>query len=203
MPGPVPPVDFQDLGHHRCRGSGWISAARHDAVGMVIAWDPSTSNLTSLDRIATQLGIPFVTATSAQEAVELADILITATPSQQAPVMKHWVRPGTHINAMGADTIGNQALAPGLVALASIYVDVLEQAINIGECQHAIRQGLIGREKLTQTLGGFASGRLQERRSNDKIMLFDGTDIAPQDFAATSATVSRARELGLGMSVAL
>ena len=53
--------------------------------------------------------------------------------------MKDWVRPGTHINAMGADTVGKQELASDLVAAASIYVDSGEQAITIGECQHAFK----------------------------------------------------------------
>jgi ornithine cyclodeaminase len=169
----------------------------------VVAWDPSAANLAALGRLATELGVAFKAAATAEEAVRCADILITATPSQAPIVMKHWVRPGTHINAMGADTIGKQELAPDLVASASIYVDAVEQAITIGECQHAFRQGLLGRDDLTHTLGGLASGRLSGRRNDDEITLFDGTGIALQDLAAAGAAVARARVRGLGIEVEL
>jgi ornithine cyclodeaminase len=168
---------------------------------MVVAWDPSAANLEALGRQVLALGLPFTAATSPEDAVRRADILITVTPSQSPIVLKDWVRPGTHINAMGADTAGKQELAPDLVASASVYVDAIEQAITIGECQHAFKQGLLGRDDLTRTLGGLASGRLPGRRRDDEITLFDGTGIALQDLAAAGATVARARQRGLGIEV--
>jgi len=168
----------------------------------VVGWDPSPANLEALGRDVRALGLRFTAAPSPEAAVRRADILITVTPSQAAIVHKDWVRPGTHINAMGADTAGKQELAPDLVASASVYVDAVEQAITIGECQHAYRQGLLGRDDLTRTLGGLASGRLPGRRSDEEITLFDGTGIALQDLAAAGVTVVRARERGLGTEVA-
>lgn len=168
---------------------------------MVVAWDPSAANLEALGREVLALGLPFTAATSPEDAVRRADILITVTPSQSPIVLKDWVRPGTHINAMGADTAGKQELAPDLVASASVCVDAVEQAITIGECQHAFKHGLLGRDDLTRTLGGLASGRLPGRRRDDEITLFDGTGIALQDLAAAGAAVARARQRGLGIEV--
>ena len=39
-----------------------------------------------------------------------ADIVVTTTPSKVPVVMKHHIRPGTHINAIGADARGKQEL---------------------------------------------------------------------------------------------
>lgn len=69
--------------------------------------------------------------------VKAADVLITVTPSQKALAEREWVRAGTHINAMGADTSGKQEIAPELVASTAIFVDEAAQAVTIGECQHA------------------------------------------------------------------
>ena len=171
------------------------------ALQRVVAWDPSAANLEALGREVRALGLPFIAAASPEDAVRPADILITVTPSQSPIVHKDWVRPGTHINAMGADTAGKQELAPDLVASASICVDAVEQAITIGECQHAFRQGLLCRDDLTRTLGGLASGRLAGRSRDDEITLFDGTGIALQDLAAAGVTVARARARGLGTEV--
>jgi len=172
-------------------------------VKTVVAWDPLAANLEMLGRDVAALGLGFTAAASAEEAVRRADILITVTPSNAAIVQKEWVRPGTHINAMGADTAGKQELTPELVAASSVCVDAVEQAITIGECQHAFRLGLVGRSDLTRTLGGLASGRQRGRSHDDEITLFDGTGIALQDLAAAGAVVARARERGLGLEVEL
>ena len=103
-----------------------------------------------------------------------ADIIITITPSRQALLQREWIRPGTHINAMGADTAGKQELDPALVQTASIVVDDAEQAITIGECQHAYRLGLIGRDRLGWTLGAVISPAPSAGSSAEEITLFDG-----------------------------
>jgi ornithine cyclodeaminase/alanine dehydrogenase-like protein (mu-crystallin family) len=103
---------------------------------------------------------------------------------------------------MGADTVGKQELAPELIATARVVVDSVEQAITIGECQHAFKQGLLGRDDLSQTLGGLASGRLRGRRADDEITVFDSTGIALQDLAPAAQALARARQRGLGTEVA-
>lgn len=41
---------------------------------------------------------------SVKEAVSNADIVVTVTPSREPLVMNEWIKSGTHINAIGADT---------------------------------------------------------------------------------------------------
>jgi ornithine cyclodeaminase/alanine dehydrogenase-like protein (mu-crystallin family) len=166
----------------------------------VVAWDPSAANLAELGRTVRALGVEFSAAGSAEEAVRSADILITVTPSTRAIVMRDWVRPGTHINAMGADTIGKQELDAELVAACRVVVDDVEQAITIGECQHAFARGLLPRDAMA-TLGGIVTGRCRGRCDDDEITLFDGTGIALQDLAPAAVAVQRARERGLGIEV--
>ena len=82
----------------------------------VHAWDPSAENLASG---SARRGWDWNTLRkpAARQWPRNSDILITVTPSQKALVEIGWVRPGTHINAMGADTKGKQELDPALVAL--------------------------------------------------------------------------------------
>ena len=162
----------------------------------VLAWDPDKANLTRFSKAVAELGLAF----EAPELPDLAgrsDIIITITPSRQPLLQRAWIRPGTHINAMGADTAGKQELDPELVQAASIVVDDAEQAITIGECQHAWRLGLIGRERLGASLGGAIAGAFA-RHSPDEITLFDGTGVALQDIAVAVLAFRRAREKGQG-----
>lgn len=165
----------------------------------VYAWDPSPENLGAFGRAVSQLGLEFFAA-DRQTVAARADVLVTVTPSQQALVEKAWVRPGTHISAMGADTRGKQELDPQLVACAALFVDEAAQAISIGECQHAWGAGLITGDSFRASLGEVIAGLREGRRDDREITLFDGTGVALQDLVVADLAVRLARERG-GCSV--
>jgi ornithine cyclodeaminase len=119
----------------------------------VHAWDPSADNLAKFGQTVTSLGLEFVAETEREAVAGQADVLITVTPSQQALVDKAWVRPGTHISAMGCDTKGKQELDPRLVAAGALFVDEAEQAMTIGEFQHACASGLITEASFRGSIG--------------------------------------------------
>ena len=167
----------------------------------VRAWNPSPDKLRDFGRIVAELGLAFEPQPGPREAVAEADVVITVTPSQR-PVIEHgWLRPGTHVSAMGADTKGKQELATALVAAAAVYVDEPAQAVSIGECQHAFAAGLITLSDLRGTLGEVIAGRCQGRRSDSEITLFDGTGVALQDLAVAELAVRLASARGVGVTV--
>jgi len=166
----------------------------------VLAWDPSKDNLERFGALVRELGLDYAPQAERQAVASGADVIITVTPSQQALVEKAWVRPGTHISAMGADTKGKQELDPALVAAAAIFVDEAAQAFTIGECQHAYATGLIGDKDVRASLGAVITGMAEGRRSPDEITLFDGTGVALQDLVVADLAVKRATEQGLGVT---
>jgi alanine dehydrogenase len=126
----------------------------------------------------------------AEEAARNADILVTVTPSRSPLLAAAWVRAGTHISAMGADNVGKQELDVGLMAHGRLWVDHPEQAVRIGETQHAIAAGLYTLEQLRErTLGGLLRKRLRAPRHYDDITVFDSSGLAVQDIAAAHAAV--------------
>lgn len=167
----------------------------------VYAWDPSPENLVTFGRTVAELGLAYAPQTDCQAVAANADILITVTPSQQALVEKSWVRPGTHISAMGADTKGKQELDPALVASAALFVDEAAQAITIGECQHAFNAGLITERSFRGSIGAVIAGLCEGRRNAQEITLFDGTGVALQDLVVADLAVRLAAERGLGARV--
>ncbi|HWI84152.1 ornithine cyclodeaminase family protein [Ramlibacter sp.] len=167
----------------------------------VHAWNRSPANLELLARTARELGLEFVAAGSCRAVAEAADVLVTVTPSQQPLVAAEWVRPGTHINAMGADTRGKQELDPRLVAAAVLFVDEAAQAMSIGECQHAFAAGLVTPASCRATLGEVAAGLAAGRQADGEITLFDGTGVALQDLVVADLAVRAAATLGLGATV--
>jgi alanine dehydrogenase len=167
----------------------------------VHAWDPSADNLAAFGRFVTGLGLAFRPEQDRRSLVTAADVVITVTPSKAALVEQDWVRPGTHISAMGADTRGKQELDPRLVAASALYCDEVAQALSIGECQHAFAQGLIDEASLRGTIGQVIAGQREGRRDPTEVTVFDGTGVALQDLVVAQLAVRLARERGLGVAV--
>lgn len=128
-------------------------------------------------------------------AVSLADIVITATPARGPLFRLDAVRPGTHFNCVGADTLGKRELPEGLLQKARLYVDDYIQARNIGELQWAP-------ELPCRQIGELLAGHAHVHRKHDDITVFDMTGIALQDLTVARMIHERARDQGIGTSVA-
>ena len=83
---------------------------------------------------------------SLEEAVA-SDIVCTLTPARSPVVKASWVRPGTHINAVGADAEGKQELDPDVLKMARVVVDDIAQACHSGEINVPVSQHLFEPER--------------------------------------------------------
>lgn len=170
-------------------------------IRVVHAWDPSDQNLKAFGKVVSELGLEYRTHAEREPLAAASDIIITVTPSNKALIEKGWVRPGTHISAMGADTRGKQELDPALVASAALFVDEAAQSISIGEFQHAFGQGLITEADIRGSIGAVIAGIIEGRRSDDEITIFDGTGVSLQDLVVADLAVRRALHKKLGSMV--
>ena len=166
----------------------------------VHAWDASPESAARFGQTVETLGLEYVAEPNPERVAAAADILITVTPSQKAIIRNGWVRPGTHISAMGADTRGKQEFDPVLVAACSLFVDEAAQSMTIGECQHSFALGLIAEADM-HALGAVLNGTAVGRRSASEITLFDGTGVALQDLVVADLAVRRAQASGRGVVV--
>lgn len=139
-------------------------------------------------------------------AVDLAeacgsDIVCTATPVRTPVVRREWVRPGAHINAMGADAHGKQELDTAVLLDATVVVDDWEQACGSGEVNVPLHDGALRREQIHAALGEILAGGARGRTRDDEITVFDSTGLAVQDVALARLVYERARARGVGMEV--
>lgn len=128
------------------------------------------------DQFITRLmvqGIPVV-AGSAQYGCEQADIIVTATAAKAPLFQSHWVKPGTHISAMGADKNGKQELPVEIYPRAKLFCDYHSQSVVIGEYQHTSNTEI-------REIGAVITGRSPGRVSPEDITVFDSSGIAIQD----------------------
>ncbi len=203
-------VSIRHLARKDARVLGMIGAGHQSAFQMraavqqrdfekVIGWNYHPEMLSRLAETAEELGLPF-------EAVDLdrlgaeADVIISITSSFAPILMDAQVGKGTHIACMGTDTNGKQEVEATLVARANVFTDEVAQSVSIGECQHAVAEGLIGEGDIAQ-LGAVINGTHKGRGSDDEITLFDGTGVGLQDLAVADAVVDAAIKAGIAIEV--
>ena len=142
------------------------------------------------------LGLP-VEATTPEALVRASDLVVTTTPSRSPVVDAHWLHPGLHITAIGADLPGKQELDPEVLRRAGrVVCDRHEQCIAMGELQHAA--ALLEGGAAPIELGELTSGRAPGRQSDEEITVCDLTGTGVQDTAIASLALARARTLGVG-----
>jgi len=133
-----------------------------------------------IDKLA-KVGIA-ASAADARGACEAADIIVTVTPARAPLFEADWVRPGTHIAAMGADGPGKQELPPALLRRASLFADLPRQSVQLGEFQSIAAEAASGAATIA-AIGAVLLGQHPGRRSADEITVFDSSGIALQDLA--------------------
>jgi alanine dehydrogenase len=138
-------------------------------------------------------------ACSLEETVK-ADIVCTLTPAHQPVVLNKWLKPGTHINAVGADAEGKEELEPSILIEARVVVDDLRQAIHAGEINVPVSTGIYKKEQIFATLGEIIAGYKQGRTNNEMITVFDSTGLAIEDIAVAGLVYEKARQYGAGVS---
>ncbi len=142
-----------------------------------------------------------IAAASAEEACRAADVIVTAASSFSPIVMAGWVKPGTHINAVGTDTRGKQELDAKVFAGAKVVVDDTAQAIYLGECQHPYGAGILTRQSIHAEIGEIIAGAKPGRTAADEITIYDTTGVAVQDLATAGYACEQARKKGIGQWV--
>ncbi len=184
----------------------------------ILAWSPSCDSVDACVERNRALGA----RAAPLEEVCGCDIVCTTTPSREPLVRREWVRPGAHINAIGADAAGKQELDPAVLNAATVVVDDMVQAVHGGEVNVAISSGAYAEDRIYGTLGEIVAGSKGGRGAGsdgsmpetgtargrtplglEAITVFDSTGLAIQDVALARALYEKARLAGVGQEIDL
>lgn len=137
------------------------------------------------DRMAAAVGVPVTAASDREAAVRDADVICCATTSSEPVFDAAWIRPGAHVNGIGAFRIGMVELPPGLFARAvMVAVDARHAAVaEAGDLVAALEQGLVAEEDLVEI--GSVAPDWAATRDPGAITAFKSVGLAIQDVAAT------------------
>lgn len=148
------------------------------------------------------VGVPVRVVRASEEAVEGADLIVTATASATPVLRGAWLTPGVHISAVGACTPEARELDSEAVARARVFVDSRAgAAAEAGDLLLAQRDGAIGPDHVAGEIGEVFAGRIAGRERDDQITVFESLGIAVEDVATARLVVDKARAAGIGREV--
>ena len=164
----------------------------------VIGWNYHPEMLPNIEKVANEAGLPFEAVTL--DGMQQADVIVSITSAFSPSLMADHVSPGCHIACMGTDTKGKQEVEATLIAKGTVFTDEVAQSVSIGEAQHAIADGLITSNDITE-LGAVINGSHAGRSSDTEITIFDGTGVGLQDLAVAAKVVDLAQKRGIAIEV--
>ncbi len=193
--GAVAAIAAQELGREDARSAGIVGCGLHGAwaarclaaaeYGPGVCFDPDPE---AAGRLAGELGWEAGT----REDALACDVVTCVTPGTEPVVFESDLRPGLHLNMLGADGPGKAEAEPGAVAAAELFCDEWEQASHGGELTGAVEAGLVDRADV-RDLGGVLTGSAPGRSGPEAVTLFDSTGLAIQDLAICLALLGAHR----------
>jgi ornithine cyclodeaminase/alanine dehydrogenase-like protein (mu-crystallin family) len=123
-----------------------------------------------------------------------ADVVCCVTPGAEIVVDEGDLRPGMHLNMLGADGAGKAEASVEAILACRLFCDEWEQAAHGGELAGAAAAGLIAREDVVD-LGAVLTGEAAGRSGDGTVVtLFDSTGLAIQDLAVAAAAYAAWRD---------
>jgi ornithine cyclodeaminase len=139
---------------------------------------------------------------SVRAAVQDAGIVVTATSSSTPVLELDWLKPGTHICAVGACLPHTRELDTATVAAAAMFADSRESVLaESGDYLLAAADGAVGPDHIRAEIGELVvagSAPHQGRRDTTEITIFESLGLAIEDLAAAMAAYQEARDTGAG-----
>lgn len=140
-------------------------------------------------------------AASPREAVSSADIICTATTAANPVFEDEDLKPGVHINAIGAYRPDMREVPPETLHRARLFVDsfaaVQQEA---GDLLFAMECGLLSLADMDE-LGDLINGTVTGRNHSEEITVFKSVGLAVQDAVAAQIALENARKNNLGMEI--
>jgi len=193
--GAVAAVAAQELAREDARTVGMIGCGLHGTwaarclaaaeYGSGICFDPDPE---AAGRLAGELGWE---AGSREDALA-CDVVTCVTPGNEPVVTARDLRPGLHLNMLGADGPGKAEAEPEAVARCQLFCDEWTQASHGGELTGAVGAGLVARDQVAE-LGAVLTGSHPGRSAPEAVTLFDSTGLAIQDLALCLALIEAHR----------
>jgi ornithine cyclodeaminase len=159
----------------------------------VTVWGRSQAHAERTAAALVAAGLHAEATSSLRSALARADIVSCATTSREPLLRGADVRPGTHVDLVGAFTPDMRESDDALVAKSSVFVDTFAGALKeAGDLVQPMTAGSIARGHVQAELADLVHRRHPGRRDASEITLFKSVGTALEDLCAARLVVERA-----------
>jgi ornithine cyclodeaminase len=160
----------------------------------VLVWMRDSAKVESYQQYFSESDLEIEVAVTPEEVAEACQLIVTTTPSKEPLLSAEMIQPGTHITAIGSDTVDKIELAPEILGHADVVVvDSLPQSETRGEVFRSVDAGTLRRDSVVElgsVIAGTASGRTDDRQ----VTVCDLTGVAVQDLMIAKGVLERVAE---------
>ena len=154
----------------------------------VFLWNHNIRRARELAQVLRDQGLPVTSHPDLVTAVGKSDIVCAATLTTTPLIFGKWVKPGTHIDTVGAFTPTMRETDDELVQLASLFCDTRTGALKEGgDLAIPISQGVISSEDILADLHELTRGAHPGRTSTQEVTYFKSVGTALEDLAGAIA----------------
>lgn len=188
-----------DARTHGVFGTGALARTHIEAIGVVRpgirvrVWGRHLRKARALARQeAERTGLSIEAVADPAEAAA-CDVVSTVTGAHEPILFGRWMRPGTHVNLVGAHSAKTREADSELIAAARVYTDLVEALFTEGgDVLIPIAEGRIARDHVVGEIGQVLNGTLAGRVNDEEITVYKSQGITAQDLFAAWAAYTRA-----------
>ena len=125
-----------------------------------------------------------------KEALNVADVISCATLTQKPLIVGDWIKPGQHLDLVGAFTPDMAEVDSKAIAMSKVVVDTYEGALSeSGELINALKEGRIKKKHILSDLRELVLEEKNIRKDSNDITLFKSVGTALEDLAAAELVI--------------
>ena len=151
----------------------------------ILVWNRTQASAVRLAADLAEDGHAASAADDLDAAVAQADVISAATLSREPLIKGRLLKPGAHLDLVGAFSPDMRESDDDCVRRASVFVDTYDGAIKEGgDIAQPLASGAIDRSDIKADLHELCAGKHPGRQARDEITLFKSTGAAIEDLAA-------------------
>lgn len=152
--------------------------------------------------MSAKLDIPVTPSRDPRQAVAAADVICLATDAAGPVIESDWLKPGTHINAVGAFTAKMREVDSATIQRSRVFVDHHSAArVEAGDILIPLANGEISESHIAGSLGELINGQVTGRTSPEEITFFKSVGLAMQDAVTVARVYALAVEQAIGQEI--
>jgi ornithine cyclodeaminase/alanine dehydrogenase-like protein (mu-crystallin family) len=157
----------------------------------VSLWNHRPEKARALASDMQEQGVAVTAVSDLESAVRGADVISCATLAKAPFIQGQWLKPGTHLDLVGAFNLTMREVDDAALIRASLFIDTAAALSEGGDIAIAIAAGRIQAGDIKADLAALCAGRHIGRAGPDEITLFKSVGAALEDLAAAQLVWSR------------